>query len=255
MKRLIGILALASLTIGSVLAQDAYATDGNGDLYRVNLPTATATLIGNHGQFLEGLARNETTGDLFGTSSGGELYSIDKTTGAATDIGSTGLGNVEGLDFAGDFLFGTDFNSPVTINSIDPLTGAATAFVTSDMKTGAVRAMAFNSAFTNAYMIGDEPVFQSLYAMPTSGVTTLVGTLNTTDFVAAIDNFGGDDFWGLATNGDVLRIDIATGGTTLIGNTGGHVWLDMTTAEPVPEPATMAALGLGCAALLRRRRK
>jgi len=46
-------------------------------------------------------------------------------------------------------------------------------------------------------------------------------------------------------------------GTTDAGTANGKnsvVW-DNFTATPVPEPATMAALGLGAAALLRRRRK
>jgi hypothetical protein len=81
---------------GSVVA---FATAVGGDLYSVDLATATATLIGNTGvNLMEGLAMSPS-GMLFGTNDGGTLFSISTTTGVATSIGSTTLGDVEGQSF------------------------------------------------------------------------------------------------------------------------------------------------------------
>src|ERR1700751_4181632 len=153
---LLGLLltgAMASARAGPL----AYAVDtnenlgGNSSLYSVDVTTGTATLIGSTGvQFLEGLARNPTTGKLYGTDFLGNLYSISSTTGAATLIGtpspfggSTGRGDIEGLDFDGSALLGSTFGGGApTIFSIDLTTAATTNIVTANVSTGAVRSMA-----------------------------------------------------------------------------------------------------------------
>src|SRR5580692_10423934 len=104
--------------------QIGFAVDNTTNLFSVDLTTATATPIGNTGQFLQGLAFSPA-GSLFGTDYQGNLYSVSKTTGAATFIGSTGLGDIEGLTFRGSTLIGTNFSNlggPTTLSAIDTTT-------------------------------------------------------------------------------------------------------------------------------------
>jgi hypothetical protein len=236
-----------------------FATDVNNDLYSVDLGAATATLIGNAGpigDLLEAIAISPG-GSLFGTDTTGRLYSIDTGTGLATLIGGTGLGNIEGLDFSGSTLLGTDFNTPVTVYSIDTGTAAPTPVVTSNAADGPVRAFAVQDPATG-FIITDTPTFQTLQRIDlTTGATTAVGTI--TGFVAAID-FDGSTLYGLDVGGNVYTIDTTTAAQTLIGNTGGQVWLGLTipAGDPaaVPEPATLTLAGVGLATgLLARARR
>src|SRR5215208_4275395 len=99
-----------------------YAIDTSSDLYSIDFATGTATLIGpligNQAALVEALAVSPS-GQLFGTDSGGMLYSLNTNTGAATLIGNTSLGNVEGLDFSGTTLVGTNYDFTTTFYSIN----------------------------------------------------------------------------------------------------------------------------------------
>src|ERR1700730_13091799 len=119
MMRLSTKLTIATSLVAGILAlsvrsaaadQIGFAVDNTENLFSVNLITHTATPIGFTVQFLQGLAFSPQ-GSLFGTDYLGGLYSVSTTTGAATFIGSTGLGDVEGLNFRGTTLIGTNFSN------------------------------------------------------------------------------------------------------------------------------------------------
>jgi hypothetical protein len=57
-------------------------------------------------------------------------------------------------------------------------------------------------------------------------------------------------FWGVISTSEIGRINMFSVGGDVEGMDNVEMW-----AAPVPEPATMAALGLGAIALLRRRSK
>src|SRR5947208_12626232 len=128
--------------------QLGFAVDNTENLFSVDLTTATATLVGNTGQFLQGLAVSPQ-GGLFGTDFLGNLYSVSKTTGAAAFIGSTGLGDIEGLTFRGTTLIGTNFSNlggPTTVSAIDTTTALPTTITS--FSQGPVRAMALVNSNT-----------------------------------------------------------------------------------------------------------
>ncbi len=237
--------------------QLAFAVDDTGNLSRVDLTTATATPIGPTGQLLEGLAISPL-GSLFGTDDYGNLYSVSKTTGAATMIGTTGLGDIEGLGFRGTTLIGTDFSNlggPTTVSTINTSTAAATTITS--FSQGPVRAMAVLNSIPNTIDVAsDSPVSQSLIQVNLlTGFNTVLGQLPSngmavtgTDLISAL-NFGTDGvLYALDALGNEFTIS-SNGAGTLVGNTGGQYWLDLTMASTVlnspgsmPEPDSMALL-------------
>jgi hypothetical protein len=234
--------------------QIGFAVDVTGNLYSVDLTTAAATPIGNTGQLVEGLAISPQ-GALFATDFLGGLFSVNKTTGAATLIGSTGVGDIEGLTFRGTTLIGTDFSNlggPTTVYAINTSTAAPTA--TTSFSQGPVRAMALVDT-NNVDVASDSPVSQSLVQVDlTTGTNTVLGQLPSTGaaLIAAM-NFGTDgNLYALDPLGNEFII-ASNGAGTLVDNTGGQDWLDLTMASStgtsaVAEPDSMALLltaGLG----------
>src|SRR5882762_7205370 len=232
--------------------QFAFAVDNTESLFSVDLTTATAKPIGFTGQFLQGLAVSPQ-GSLFGTDYLGGLYSVNKTTGAATLIGSTGLGDIEGLAFRDTTLIGTNFSSLgglTTVSAIDTATAAATTITS--FSQGPVRAMAVSPLNTNTVDVAsDSPVSQSLVSVNLlTGTNTSLGQLPSAGaaLIAAL-NFGTDGvLYALDPLGNELIIS-SNGAGTLVGNTGGQYWLDLTMAstvldppDAVPEPSSMALL-------------
>ena len=219
--------------------QIGFAVDNTENLFSVNLTTATATPIGFTGQFLQGLAVSPQ-GSLFGTDYLGGLYSVNKTTGAATLIGSTGLGDIEGLAFRGTTLIGTNFSSLgglTTVSAIDMTTAAATPIIS--FSQGPVRAMAVSPLNTNTVDVAsDSPVSQSLVSVNLlTGTNTNLGQLPSAGaaLIAAL-NFGTDGvLYALDPLGNEFTIS-SNGAGTLVGNTGGQYWLDLTMASTVLDP-------------------
>jgi hypothetical protein len=233
--------------------QIGFAVDATGNLSSVDLTTATATPIGPTGQLLEGLAISPQ-GSLFGTDNLSNLFSISRATGAATLIGNTGILNngspdIEGLTFRGSTLIGTDFSNlggPTTVYAIDTTTAAATAITS--FSQGPVRAMALVNPNT-ADVASDSPVSQSLVQVNLlNGANTVSGQLPSMGaaLIAAL-NFGSDGtLYALDPLGNEFII-ASNGAGTLVGNTGGQDWLDLTVASTtlpgaVPEPSSMALL-------------
>jgi hypothetical protein len=224
----------------------------------VALTTASATLVGNTGAFLQGLAISPS-GSLFGTDNLSNLFSISRTTGAATLIGNTGILNnglpdIEGLTFRGATLIGTDFSNlggPTTVYAINTTTAASTPITS--FSQGPVRAMALVNTNT-VDVASDSPVSQVAQSLVQvnllTGTNTVLGQLpgSGAALIAAM-NFG--------TDGNLYALDplgnefiIASNGAGIpVGNTGGQDWTDLAMAStaldgpaPVPEPNSMALL-------------
>lgn len=208
----------------------AYAINTTENLYLVDLGTAAKTLIGNTGVFLEGLALSPG-GQLFGTDTGGLLYSLNPTTAAPTLIGNTLKGNIEGLDYNGTTLLGASFSSPTTIFSVNTSNASTTNIVTATSSTGVPRTMAVLDS-NNILISGQVPSTNTLIRINlTTGAVTTIGTMAVHGSQFAAMDFASDgNLYGLDNDGTVWRIDPNTAAVTLIGNTGGDFWLDMTAA-------------------------
>jgi hypothetical protein len=130
LEKSLGFAVLAGVLVSqnAMAAPFGFGVDTSTNLYSIDLGYGNATLIGNTGVFLQGLAINQS-GDLFGTSTNDDLYSINSSNGSSALIGSTGLENIEALDFLGNTLLGLDFNSPPTVYAIN-VTNASVSLVT-----------------------------------------------------------------------------------------------------------------------------
>ena len=107
-----------------------YVVDGRGAraLYRVDLVTGAATLVGMHGiSDMFALAYHPPTDKLYGMTSTGSLYAISATTGAATLLGrSSATDNFNGLVW-----------DPVR-NRLIALTGNPTRFFSVDVSSAEI---------------------------------------------------------------------------------------------------------------------
>jgi hypothetical protein len=196
-------------------------------------------------------------------------------------IGTTGLGDIEGLGFRGTTLIGTDFSNlggPTTVSAINTSTAAPTTITS--FSQGPVRAMALLNTNT-IDVASDSPVSQSLVQVNLlTGTNLNLGQLPSnglavtgSDLISAL-NFGTDGvLYALDALGNEFMI-ASNGAGIPVGNTGGQDWLDLTmastvldppltlastSADPVPEPSSMAlllvaALGLICVRAWQRSR-
>jgi 6-phosphogluconolactonase (cycloisomerase 2 family) len=193
------------------------AANGNDSLYRINMTTGAATLIGAFGVGdiqPHGLEYDDSTGALYmGSSTNGTFYSVNKTTGQATAIGVHGL--VQNTNFGynsnSDVMYATN-SSTDSFYTVNRATGALTL----------VGALGGGSTFPNALAFN-------------YNTNVMYMTDTTTD--------------------SLYTINLATGAATLIGSTTVGNLQGLAYINPVPEPGTLMAVSVGMIGLCLTRRK
>jgi hypothetical protein len=238
----------------------AFATDNMANLYRVDLSTGVATLIGLDHFANGGLAYDPSSGRLWGCTDTGSIHEINPNTGAHIVDSSRPTGipyALETLDCtAPDTLWFSDAASPMVLRRWSTVTDSVTATV----DTGAVfggfstaRSLAFNPAGDRAYFMDDERLWQRDLVHP----ATLIGPTGTTwatpTALTAMDIDAGGTMWGLDASGRVGQVNLLTGAFTLTGaDTGSQFWVDMTI---IPEPSSFALFTVAFASAAARRRR
>ena len=234
---------------------------------------------------LQGIDFRPATGQLYAVSANldeGQIYTVDLTTGALTAVGTSfalvsGLG-LPSIDFNPQAdalrLIDADGNNL----AINPNTGEVTNVGTPVPLERIIVGTAYSnnvagatSTTLYAYDFSSDTI--GTITPPGSGAYTEVGP---TTGVVALDADLGFDISGVTgiayvslNEGDTplaarefFTADLSTGVLTQVGGDdilgfGDSIVIDISAAPAaaVPEPATMAALGLGALALLKRRRK
>lgn len=286
-----GALALGGFS-PSASAVTIYGLSTRNELVRFDSATP-GTL--QQASFITGLAANEgllgidfrpATGELYALGSFGRIYTLNTSTGAATFMSSIfNAANSQPIALSGT-EFGIDFNPVpdrlrITSNlgqnlRVNVATGSTTIDGTLNQASGSpyIVASAYTNNFAGAttttlYNIDSSSDMLTIQNPPNNGTQVNVGMLGA-DVTALA---GMDILTSGATNtayaalqiagtsgSRFATINLATGAATFTGAIGGEQTSDSLAirdiaVQAVPEPTTMVALGLGAAALLRRRKK
>ncbi len=261
MRQIIKLLAITLLglfSIGQVSASILYGITGSGrtasSLYTIDTSTGASTLIGATGfNEVVSIDFNPVTGTLYGISNDTQqLITINTTTGAGTAVANMTWGkNSPDMSFnSAGTLYTWSEASPDRLNTVNLTTGATTEIGPNSLSTYQL-GLDINSADVIYVKNGDGNIY-SINA--TTGAETLVVNIggfdydnilafDPTDVLYTVDRTS-------STTSDLYTIDLTTGSTTLIGATGlGRLAALAFAPSSVPEPVTLALMGLGLAGI------
>jgi Ca2+-binding RTX toxin-like protein len=213
----IGLPATSALADHTNVAYSVQS-DGDDQLYSIDLTTGVATAIGPTGfGDIEGLSFN-ANGVLYGVDDAtDQLVTCSVTTGACQVVGPLGVSITDmGLTFdrAGSLWMSTDAPTPETFYRIDPATGTATAVGPQGQDVTGLAALG-----TTIYGLGGDNTDNLVTMNPATGAATPVGPLGTVSVSDGGIDFRGSTLFGIEDGGDFFTINLATGAATVVTTT------------------------------------
>lgn len=260
--RLAKIAAAAATLLATQLPLQAatmYSTGGNGtQLWAIDTVTGTGTLVGPTGRLDDFGAAFGPDGNLYTVydsyNTSGTLGRFDLTTGAVTPVtgAAVGIADLMVLEFGPDGTFYAGSWNTNTLYRMSLATGLPTAI--GPLGFSNVMDFAFDSKGT-MWAVADTGLYTIDLSTGAGTFRTALPTLTCSMGIAfdASDQLFATNY--CESNSGLFRIDTVTGVPTLIGYTGINAPHGGDIAA-IPEPGSMALLGIGLAGLaaLQRRR-
>lgn len=251
-KKAFAVAALSLAAMSALAAPFGYATNYRSELWKIDMNTPGSVMVNaNIGFVAQGLAAT-SNGKLWGTD-GNLLYQVSAAPSVLqTNFNGLGMGSVKvgALDSAGSTLWGYDNNSKrlfeydLTSNSIVTLSTAI-----SDPYD--INAMCLDSA-GNFLFIDSQQHFGKI-TNGTWATSLIKANLGLADECRGMDFMSDGNLYAVVFGDTRYQLDPTTGNQLNGFYSGVHRdWAGLTGVPSVPEPATMLALVLGTAALLRR---
>lgn len=271
MKKFIanGVLLMMAATTVVTAQTTVFFNDGSGNLYQYNSQTWTGSEIF---QFAGSALQNSSVGSpysisagplantIYMTTSDGILTTFNTTTLQTSVIGGSGLyGNAFGEGRDGYLYMGNGSE----LYQVDPATGSYVAVGSGAYQyAGDIAVNPLNTALMYGAVIGDNADVWLATIDRATGAQTLIGDTGLDGEVNGIYGIGFDsagDLFGAGAGEEVYQFSLSTGAATAVAELP-FVPYDMATQpytfnEPTPEPATLAFVGFGAAAVFVYRRR
>ena len=265
MKILIFILLLATLA-GSQAKAVLFANQlGSGNplsssiLLTVDPITGASTEVGPIGPpLMTGIAFGPD-GTLYGGSAEffPKLFTIDPTTGAGNVVGELGGTFIfTGIAFSPDgILYGVDEFGPLF--TIDTTTGTRSIIGTTEYSNRGLAFAPDGTLYSTGQTQGGINENGLFSIDTTTGAATLVGPIGGGSFISGLTFTPDGTLFAVdIVNSRLLTLDPTTGAGSVVGPLGRDTVHGLTFRADIPEPTTLAILGLGLVGLgaMRRRR-
>lgn len=246
-----GCLALASHGFSAPIA---YELNFNTSIYRVNAANNNEILYGNAPFMSDSLAMSPSL-SLYSADPGGVLWNI---TGAPIPVGPTGFTQIADLDWANNglwgfsnpssslFFFDLGLNTVTYSAAITGLGGSTVTGVAHDSATGDIYLSA-NTGLNTDLLLKIPSASTTAIPIGAMAISDALSYIADIDFDGATGNLYAMSFY----HRDFYTVNTTSGATTFV-STGPHRDTTAMALNPVPEPGTLAFLGLGALVFLRR---
>lgn len=254
MRHVVAVTVVGLSLAAMASAATVYGSDNASHLYTIDPTTGATTLVGTLPVTMFDIAINGFS--MYGTDNLQHLYSINAGTAAGTDLGGTGAA-VNALVFGSNgTLYGAGGDGLYTINTTS---AAATLVGTGSYSSAGDLEFVGGILYLTSYL--NSSTDQLFQINPATGSGTLIGSIGFANVwgLAYVDGV----MYGFTNPGSgspqVISINLSTGAGTALHNYSPGFDGVAAVPEVVPEPGSLAALGIGLATLgglgWRRRRR